>query len=255
MLFRRSAKSKSGIARNDATIVTVVGAFRSGTNYLKALLEQNHRCEVRFNTYGWKHGFIPVVSEFADYGFEIEHGVFVTKSPLSYLSSLHAYHSEIGRNMTAPKGWHEFLRSPLTIYIEIAPDSPEYRFASPVDYWNALNWNHLSVARKAPGFVHCKYESLIAGDEARVAELAARWGLVRNKGEFIRPEKKMQRMSDAPDAKKRYESDQSFEPEHYLSRAYLDRFAPDDVEFVANRVDPEVLHLLGYDPVEIEARR
>lgn len=232
----------------------MVGAFRCGTNYLKALLELNHACEVRFNTYGWKHGFIPVVSEFADYKLEISTGVLVTKSPLSFLNSLHNYYCEVGRNMDAPKDWTDFLRSPLTIHIEISPDSPEYRFRNPVDYWNALNWNHLSVARKNADFVHCRYESLIADDEARVAELAAKLGLTRNSAAFVRPVMKMKRMSDAPGARKRYESDQSFEPEKYRSRAYLDRFTPEDIEFLASQVDPEVLNQLGYDPIETEAQ-
>ncbi len=229
----------------------MVGAFRCGTNYLKALLELNHACEVRFHTYGWKHGFVPVVSEFADDKLDISSGVFVTKSPLSFLNSRHSYYYEVGRNMDALKDWPDFLRSPLTIHTEI---SPEYRFRNPVDYWNALNWNHLSVARKNAGFVHCRYESLIADDEALVAELAAEHGLARNSAAFVRPVMKMKRMSDAPGARKRYESDQRFEPEQYRSRAYLDRYTPEDIEFIASQVDPEVLSQLGYDPIETEAQ-
>jgi hypothetical protein len=43
--------------------IAVIGGFRSGTNYLRFLLENNYRCDVSFHAFGWKHANVPIISD------------------------------------------------------------------------------------------------------------------------------------------------------------------------------------------------
>lgn len=239
MLFKKRAEEKE---------VAVIGAFRSGTNYLRALLETNYHCRAVYHAYGWKHGFIPVLSSQSAFTIKPMPGVFVTKAPMAFLDSLFRYRNEVERNLASPKEWHAFLRSPLTIFVQRRGEGPEYRFPTPVDYWNALNWNYLSAARLKNGIHHVRYEDALTTPEQETARLASALGLSRRRGPFQSPERLVRRMSDVPRTARDYESDASFDPAFYTEMRFMERYDQDDVAFVRGHLDPELLAGLRYAP-------
>lgn len=236
--------SKRNTARQHK--VVVMGAFRSGTNYLRTVLEQNYGCEAVFHGYGWKHGFVPVLSAQATVPVPPMPGVFVTKAPLSFLESLHRYYLEVDRNIVAERDWAGFLRSPLTIFVQKRGQGPEYRFATPIDYWNQLNWNLLSATRLDWNLHHLRYETVLANPEGVISPIADALGLERTSAGFDLPERKVNRMSDDRSKKKSYESDTAFEPEFYTKRSFLNKYSEADLDFVRSRLDQTLLSDLGY---------
>lgn len=225
-----------------------MGAFRSGTNYLRTVLEQNYDCEAVFHAYGWKHGFIPVLSAQAAVPVPSVPGLFVSKAPLSFLESLHRYYLQIDRNIVAERDWSEFLRAPITIFVQKRGQGPEYRFPTPVDYWNQLNWNLLSATRLDWNLHHLRYETVLADPERAVAPVADVLDLRRKSEEFILPERKVNRMSDDRSKGKGYESDAAFDPGFYTQHSFLESYSDADLEFVRARLDSALLADLGYAP-------
>lgn len=104
--------------------VAVLGAFRSGTNYLRALLDGNFDVTTVYHAYGWKHGFVPVLSAETDIEVARTPGLFVTKDPFAWLVSVHDYHCSVGRNMAGPTDWSAFLREPFTVFVQRRGEGP-----------------------------------------------------------------------------------------------------------------------------------
>lgn len=154
--------------------VAVVGAFRSGTNFLQYLLEQNYRCRVVPNAYGWKHAPVAITRRravrFWDGRVPI---VAVMKPPLDFLQSLFRYHREVGRNIAAPKEWGAFLEEPITIFNGRRGRTAELSFANPIDYWNCLYLNLTNLPKAAFRSRLVLYPDLKAEPEAEVAAVAA----------------------------------------------------------------------------------
>lgn len=246
MFFNRKASAAPKIA--------VLGGFRTGTNFLRAVLELNFDCQIIFHANGWKHGFVPVLSGHSVFKIKPVPGVFMTKSPLSFLLSLHRYHQEVGRNITAGSDWESFLRSPLTIYEHPRGETPEYRFSTPVEYWNALNWNLHSLTRLDRSIYHCRYEDLLEASETVVCSLANQLGLVRKSEIFVVPQRRVKRTSGQPVANAKYETPIDFDKSFYTQARYLKTYSPEDIDFVNTRLDSELMGALGYllDKIEVK---
>ncbi len=229
--------------------VAVCGAFRSGTNFVKFLLEKNFHCRAVFHAYAWKHGFIPVSSPQSSVKIKNFPGLFVTKEPLSHIVSLHKYFFEVGKNISAPKAWDEFVVSPLSIFVEVDHFGPEYRFNSPADYWNALSWNFQSFAEKNEGFDHVRYEDLINDPYEVIGRFADKWGLKRKSQIFEVPTRKMKRLSDRDQNGNEYQSEEHFDESYYLKKDFRVRYTKSQENFVKSRIECQLLEKLGYDPI------
>ncbi|AMJ99782.1 hypothetical protein AVL55_17445 [Alteromonas macleodii] len=227
--------------------VAMMGCFRSGTNFAKALLEQNYECVVKNNVFGWKHGFLPIISSDsnAEYRFDYEKAFFITKNPFSLLSSLFKYRTEVQRNLIAPTDFKSFIRSKLIVFDQGNPNSPQLRFSSPTDFWNAMNWNYLSHK----DFQHVRYERLVEEPELITQRLANKLGLARVDRAFFVPEKKVKRINDAESlsTKSDYQTSESFDKDSYVKHEYMSMFDNDDIKCVLSQLDKELVQALGYD--------
>jgi len=92
--------------------ITVVGAFRSGTNYVQYLLERNFNCAPVIDAHGWKHGLIRPPYRSDALSIPV---VAVVKNPFAFLVSLFNYKLDADRNIDAPTEWDAFLMSPISI--------------------------------------------------------------------------------------------------------------------------------------------
>jgi len=223
----------------DPRKLNVVGVFRSGTNYLRACLEWNYDCEVSYDAFGWKHGFLPVRSDGCDRGL-----VFITKDPFASLLSLHKYHGKVGRNLTAEGAWPAFLRARVLVFDAARPGSPQYRFQNPIQLWKDLNWNYHS----ASGGVHVRYADLLNDPGAALAPIEERFGLERTGETVDVPTRRMRRMdeSDRPQRSDYVHRKRFRDRAYYLERKYMAEFQPEDIEFVLQNLDAELAGRLGY---------
>lgn len=226
--------------------IAMMGCFRSGTNFAKALLEQNYICSVKNNVFGWKHGFLPIISSDsnAGYDFDYDKAFFITKNPFSFLSSLHKYHNEVRRNLIAPYNFKEFLRSKILVFDQANPKSPELRFSSPVDFWNAMNWNYSSHEH----FKHVRYEMLVDEPEVITEKLAGKLGLERKNEAFFIPEKKVKRINDGEKlaVAEDYQTNETFDKMSYTTHEYMSLFDSDDIALIKAQMDEELTTRLGY---------
>ena len=89
--------SEAGLTRLDGMEMKIFGAFRSGTNFTKALLEINYDAWVRTRNGGFKHAPVPAVFVgSAEWMRPKDPVVGVVKDPWSWLPSMWTYVSGPG---------------------------------------------------------------------------------------------------------------------------------------------------------------
>ncbi|WP_282167769.1 hypothetical protein [Shewanella japonica] len=231
---------------NDIKKIAVLGCFRSGTNYSKTLLESNFHCEVKNNIFGWKHGFLPIISNDStvNYNVDFDAAYFVTKNPFSFLVSLHKYFVQAKLNIKAKTEFNDFVTSKIVVFDGGNPDSVELRFSSPLELWNALNWNYASHKN----LIHVRYEMLLKTPKITCNKLASRLGVETKGNTFVTPKNIVKRMNDKQGYAdiKAMETGQKFKSNQYLDNTYMSQFNADLRAFVIKNVDEELIERLGY---------
>lgn len=239
--------------------IALFGIFRSGTNYTRTLLEWNYYCKLTNDEFGWKHGFYPVIVGGCKIEYPLLDTVFVTKNPFSSINSLYSYFHTKGKNILASSDWRQFLRQKFIIYDSFQKNSPQYRFANVVEFWNSMNWNYSSIKKTGMTATHVRYESLLDDPVAyskQVADqlqLKPRFSGVNN---FKEPSMVTRNMNDKPrKSEGDYLTDRKFNRQAYASMDYFKNFGADDIEFVLDNIDMHLVKLLGYENEVIVARK
>lgn len=232
--------------RENLADISVLGAFRCGTNYVKYLLERNYRVNAHFSAFGWKHAGVPIFSGGSGFEYPAMPAVFVVKNPYAFTLSLHKHFIENRKGMIAPEAFDDFLRNPIVLFDSQLEGSPQLRFANPVQYWNFVYWNLETLDRKRFACTGFNYEDLVADPERiRGVELVA--PLSRQTGEIMVPRNQMKRLG--PNSKltvDEYETKQAFDRDYYVGRKYLDRLDPSQVAFISAEADPFIMQRRGY---------
>lgn len=227
--------------------VAVMGAFRTGTNYVRFLLEKNYECRILYDAYGWKHGGIPVLTRYSGLTYPSVPVVYVVKHPASFITSLYDYFKDVNRNISAATEWEAFLRKPLVIFDSKPEGSSQMRFANPAQYWNFIYWNLSTLPAQIFRTVGLRYESVLDDPQREIAAVAERLGLRRKSTEFSIPEAKLARMND----KQRFEpekavTDQAFSAVLYRDNSFLRRYSEADLDFLRAELDPELMTRFDY---------
>ncbi len=140
------------------------GAFRSGSNYTRALLELNYDVRVLSGSGGFKHAPVPAVFEaesFRPFPWPI---LAAVKDPYAWLASMWRYVNDVGgRHTIHGETWAAFLTEPLVVFQGNIDGFPKFRFANPVDYWNAINYNLVTLPEDSRRIV--RYEDVLADPE------------------------------------------------------------------------------------------
>jgi len=249
VLFAR-AGSRSSEA--DLPKIAVVGALRSGTNFLKYLLEQNFLVCADFDAFGWKHSGVPVLGRNSTLDYPDVPLAYIVKNPYAFAVSLHRYHQRISMHgdrvsVSGSEGWSAFLTSPIVISDSQLTASPQMRFANPLQYWNFIYWNLETLDQKRFRAVGFNYEDLIANPETvRRIETAVR--LRRRSATLATPGNQMRRLGAraAPASISSYETPERFDPDYYTDRRYLDSYTPEQLAFIRSEVSPWLMERRGY---------
>lgn len=227
--------------------IAVLGAFRSGTNYVRFLLEKNFRCDVHFNSYSWKHGPVLINARHDTVPYLDMPVVAVVKEPFSFCVSLYRYFMTVGLNIDAAKDWDGFLRSPITIFNKDKTKSPHYRFANPIAYWNFLNWNLTHLPGLGERAFFLRYETLLEDPEKPIVRIADRLGLKSVTTDFVTPSEIMKRMGEGRrQMKAPMVKSQLFDDRLYLDAKYLENYSDAQEALVRSQFDPELMSHLGY---------
>ena len=232
--------------------VAVVGAMRTGTNYLKYLLEGNYAVRAEFNAFGWKHGGVPILPAGGPASYPDLPLVYIVKNPFAFVLSLHRYHErkrEQGHaiSLVGADAWDEFLVGPIEIFDSQLAGSPRMRFANPIQYWNFLYWNLETLDRRRFRVLGLNYESLVEDPET-IREVESIVPLVRRHDTIVTPRNHLRRLAGGPaDARpEAYETDDGFDPAYYTERRYLESFSDQQRAFVSSQADPWIMERRGY---------
>lgn len=234
--------------------IAIKGAFRSGTNYLRFLLESNYECRCNYSAFGWKHGFVPIAGETAFSEVcavpDCRHMIFPVKSPYAWLVSSFDYLCTTFRSMAASTDWTAFLRTAFVVFAGKRGYSAELMFPTPLDYWQCLHWNLRSSKAVIPHVAFVNYHDLIASPESTLNNAISHWGLIRNQNPFVDTDRSLLRASEHDVLPEMLGSD-IFARDKYLSHTYLQRFADDDLAFINSRLNTELLAYLQCKPYHI----
>ncbi|MCE9630543.1 MAG: hypothetical protein K8S94_07480 [Planctomycetia bacterium] len=246
---------RSRQAADEVPRVAIMGGLRTGTNYLKFLLESNYVVRGEFNGFGWKHGGVPILPAGGPCAYPDIPLCYIVKNPFAFVRSLHSYHCrkrDQGHaiSLVAAEPWDEFLTSPIVIFDSQLAGSPQLRFANPVHYWNFLYWNLETLDRQRFRVWGVNYEDLVA-DPQRLREIEGVAPLVRRHAEIVTPGNKLKRLGGGADvaAASGYETAERFDADAYMSAAYLDAFSEAQRAFIRAETDPWLIDRRGYADV------
>lgn len=227
--------------------IAILGLPRSGTNFLRSVLEWNFFCNVEQNAYCWKHGFFPIVSTNSLFKQASLDLVFVTRNPFHAIHSLFSYYSKNGNNLIASQPFKAFLRSRIILHDSSQPSSPQYRFKNPVELWNDLNWNFASIKRNDAAQVHARYEDLMNAPEPTISRIASALNLNSKSDGIAIPSRRVRNMpARQATGKNFYVTNTMFDRTFFDSFSYMDIFDCDDADFMIDNIDTELVASLGY---------
>jgi hypothetical protein len=229
----------------------LIGLFRSGTNYVRTLLEWNYDVTVNYDGYGWKHAVVPTFTNASQFTYPDGKTLVVVKNPYSVLLSWYKYVINNGRNIRADTStFGDFIRNRIYYRDDFNKSlAPEYYFPNPVQMWNSVVWNHVSVAEQTGGFI-LEYEDLLRSPEETSNRIAHRLRLNRKSDEFVHPQNVVRNMGDrgSRDERSRYVTKKEFDSSYYLDREYVREYCEDDLIFVARSLDADLIKRFGIRP-------
>jgi hypothetical protein len=231
-----------------STSVNLIGLFRSGTNYVRTLLEWNYDVTVNYDGYGWKHAVVPTFTNASRFTYPEGKTLVVVKNPYAVLLSWYKYATSNGRNIRGDtSSFGAFIRNRIYYRDDFNKSlAPEYYFPNPVQMWNSVVWNHVSVAEQTGGFI-VEYEDVLRSPEGTSARIAHKLGLNRKSDEFVHPQNVVRNMGDRGrrNERSRYVTKREFDSSYYLDKEYVREYCEDDLVFVTGSLDAEVIERAG----------
>lgn len=211
-------------------------------------MELNYDCTVVYNAFGWKHDYFPVIALGSGFKYPDISTVIMTKNPFSALSSLYRYAQSGQKNFISDNAENmaSFLRSPVMVNHSGDPESPEFFYRNPVEYWISMNWNLESISRKKAFARHLRYEDLIEAPEGVTAAIAEAVAIKRKKSAFEVPEKKLRNLGNNQHDPARFTHETDFDIDQVREHRYMEDFSGEDTALVTSLVPRQLLHRLGY---------
>ncbi len=222
--------------REKSKKVLVVGTFRSGTNLLKFMLEENFYAEVVFSEWFWKHS-VPPTSVLCPIPDSVPI-VVVTKAPIPLNASLYNFWKIRRPELDCGSSISDFIRKRFLVYDNTGGlIKPKYAFPSPTDYWNQYHFSWLNWAEVNDRLFFLQLEKLRLDTSLELEAIAKKLKLRRRTDRQIV-------LPNTPAIPSR-----DGERSHLgqLDQAFREHLTDDDVTFITNRVYQDVAHKLGYN--------
>ena len=227
------------------------GLHRSGTNFLRVILQENYQVSVLSLEGGWKHGPYEVPERL---GREVD-CVICVKNPYAWLVSIYNY-----RHPEKDVPFPDFVRSPIHI---VGPDGPDRAIdkPNPVRLWVEMNEHWLSVKLESHRLFVFAYEKVLAAPRESIQELVTTLKLQRRvplthrlktvvgaaaeEPEFFVPPRQLGALHDHY-KKKNLAAGTTFDPGQYTRQEFFKAFTPDLLEFVNENLRADLVTRLGY---------
>lgn len=174
--------------------------------------------------------------------------IFITKNPFSSLSSLYNYCISAQPNMLSEHkdSIGNFIRNPIIVRDGGKPDSVEYYYSSPVDFWNSMNWNLESVVRCRGNAIHVQYEHLLDDPKLESEKIASFFKVERKAKEFSAPEAQMKNLGNNQHNSINFTWKKLFQHNTVKNHSYMELFSIYDREFIHKNLNKDLLERLSY---------
>jgi hypothetical protein len=234
------------------------GLHRSGTNFLRVILQENYEVNLLTNTGGWKHGYYELPQRL---GREMD-VVICVKNPYAWLLS---FYKHLQPEQTI--SFAEFLRQPINLQRPerqdraLCADGPAQLWVQMYEHWLAIELKH---HRK---FLF-RYEDVLADPRGSIAELVTKlelrrrapWhhrlrhslGLANGEARFFLPSIRLGAVPQNYKGK-HIRRGEEFNPCQYTRHEYLKSYRAEMLDFVNQYLKPELLERLDYAVVRPDA--
>ncbi|WP_147457627.1 hypothetical protein [Paracoccus alkanivorans] len=232
------------------TQVCVRGIFRSGTNFLKSLLEINYDVKVKYDSYGWKHYFFPAINEKTTVIYPNQPCVFIARNPFLSLTSLYNYFESNKRNAEKvdTSSFKSFIREDIIIHDGGNKSSPRLWFPNPVVMWAQINHNAVTSAKSMPErAIFIKYEDLISSPEHVTLLVAKNFSLPSTRSDFVVPEKRLKKLHENTHNSENFFTNEKFNKAAVEPEEYMKNFDNDDLDHIIKSVPSFIIDEIGYD--------
>ena len=228
------------------------GCQRSGTNFLRVILQENYEVRLLTNIGGWKHGFYELPSRLHR---EVD-CVICVKDPYAWLISQYNF-----RHPRKETSFATYLRTPLTVG---RPPRGQVSSSSPVKLWVTMYKHWLSFDLLHRRKFLLRYEQVLADPEGSIREVVSALGLRRHHPLRYRIARRLGLAGSSPEfflptvhlmgvpnkyRDKDIKRGAKFDPERYKKRSYLDAFTPELLDMINAELDQGLLDQLGYKRV------
>lgn len=230
------------------------GLHRSGTNFLRVILQENYEVLVHANEGGWKHGYYELPQRL---GREL-HCLICFKNPYAWLFSLYNY-----RHPEKELPFSAFVRQPLTVVPTDVEHGP-IQSRNPARLWVEMNQHWLGIPLRDHRLFLFRYEQVLKEPYTSVQELVQTLGLRRREtlgqrmgkmlgvggetGDFFVPPRQLGALR--PDYKKKnLNRGEVFDPGKYTRHEYLAAYTQELLDFVNEQLNHELLERVGYETV------
>lgn len=228
------------------------GCQRSGTNFLRVILQENYDVRLLTNVGGWKHGYYEVPRRLHR---EVD-CVICVKDPYAWLVSQYNY-----RYPNKETSFAEFIEQPLTIVAKRGSALGQVDAASPIALWVRMyeHWLDFDLLHRRK-FV-LRYESMLDDPVSTIQPLVdelqlrrrVRWefrirralGLVHGDPALFLPTVRLMAVPNAYGAKDIKQGSQ-FDKSRYTQRKYLASYTRELLATVNRHLSSELLAKLGY---------
>jgi hypothetical protein len=231
------------------------GLHRSGTNFLRVILQENYEVVLLTNTGGWKHGFYELPQRL---GREIDLAICV-KNPYAWLLSFYN-HLQPEKKIS----FAEFLQQPLNLQ---RPERQDRALCAdgPAQLWVQMYEHWLAVELRNHRRFIFRYEDVLADPRASIQELVSALELRRRKPWHYRLRRSLGlengeprfflpsiRLGAVPQnyKGKHIKRGEEFNSAQYTRHEYLKSYSPDMLDFVNQHPQPQLLERLGYQTVQ-----
>lgn len=249
------------------TIIKVYGERNTGTNYLHDLIAENLQIELlpgimpssfvfrqKFllrqefiidlydrltyhKTLGWKHALVADKEQILKSKVYNDKKIFfvtITKNPYSWLLSLYMrpYHLKVNKDMS----FREFIQMP---WESVSRERSKKIFENPIQLWNEKNRAYMELGKNFDT-VNVTYEDLLYSPEAIVEKIKDRFSL-NNKSDGFK---------NIMDSTKSESTKFEDYRDYYLQEAWKEKLADDDIGFINQFLNKEILEYFKYEMIE-----
>jgi len=232
-------------------IIPLLSLFKTSTSHTKTLLEKNFDLKISNEFLGWEYGPMATHSDQSAWSQPNSSYLVIVKNPYATLYSWYRHYRENGLGIkSTAKNFSEFIRSRIVFYDGSAEIKPEYAFANPIEMWNCVVRNLISVTKQTKGYV-ARHEDLLLRPEESLQAFAQWLDLPRKLDDhfLIRPH-----ISEDTDEKRTHRENSGHVASHefdektfFSDKIYLQQYRNDDLEIMSALLDKSLLKELSYE--------